>query len=90
MIRALRSCAPVLAIVVALGGCATDESAKQTTPARRAAPTTRYNLVGYPAAFKEGYADACANPRRRNEQRMKDDTDYSMGWQDGNSVCRRR
>lgn len=50
----------------------------------------RYNLTGYSAAFKQGYADACASPRRRNADRFKSDTDYSMGWQDGSSVCRKR
>jgi hypothetical protein len=43
------------------------------------------NLVGYSAAFKQGYADACA--KRRNAERFNSDGDYAMGWQDGRSAC---
>jgi hypothetical protein len=76
-----------------LSGCATDPPAATPTPgtsspSRPAAP--RYNLTGYSKQFKEGYSDACATPRRRSEQRFKNDTDYQMGWQDGSSVCRGR
>jgi hypothetical protein len=77
-----------------LAGCATET---KTTPApapvpaeRKAAPAARYNLTGYSVAFKEGYSDACASPRRRSEQRYKSDTDYQMGWNDGQSLCRAR
>ena len=56
----------------------------------RPAPAPPYNLAGYSVAFKEGYGDACAKPRRRNEQRYKADTDYGMGWNDGQSVCKGR
>jgi hypothetical protein len=72
-----------------LAGCATHS----TTPAPAAqneAPAARYNLTGYSAGFKAGYADACASPRRRSEQRYKSDTDYQMGWNDGQSLCRAR
>jgi hypothetical protein len=61
-----------------------------STPPAHAKPAPRYNLVGYSASFKQGYADACATPRRRNAERFKSDTDYSMGWQDGSSTCRSR
>jgi hypothetical protein len=54
------------------------------------ASVARYNLTGYSAGFKQGYADACASPRRQNAARFKSDTDYSMGWQDGQSACRAR
>jgi hypothetical protein len=53
-------------------------------------PPPPYNLSGYSAGFKEGYADACAKPARRNAERFKSDADYSMGWNDGESVCRGR
>ena len=56
----------------------------------RPAPAPPYNLAGYSVAFKEGYGDACAIPRRRNEQRYKSDADYGMGWNDGQSVCKAR
>jgi hypothetical protein len=49
-----------------------------------------YNLTGYSAAFKQGYADACATPRRRDAERSKSDSDYSMGWNDGKALCRSR
>ena len=75
------------AILAALAGCATDEHKSTASPAPKRAHAPRYNLVGYSAAFKEGYADACG--KRRNAQRMKDDTDYQMGWNDGTSMCRR-
>lgn len=77
--------------VVALtyAGCAIDPPKPESAPARRSA-APRYNLTGFSAAFKEGYADACATPRRRNAQRIKDDADYQIGWQDGSSVCRAR
>jgi hypothetical protein len=68
-------------------GCATDSAG--TAGSRQAAPAQRYNLGGYSAGFKEGYADACASPRRRSEQRFKSDTDYQMGWNDGTTMCRR-
>ena len=51
------------------------------------------NLSGYNAAFKQGYSDGCASAgsrRRRDESRFQSDADYSMGWNDGYSVCRRR
>ena len=57
--------------------------------ARSLKSATRYNLTGYSASFKQGYADACASPRRQNAARFKSEIDYSMGWQDGQSACRR-
>jgi hypothetical protein len=84
----------VLALAALLAGCAArPQSAPQTGSGARPAvssPTQRYNLTGYSAAFKQGYADACASPRRRDESRLKSDNDYSMGWTDGSSVCRAR
>ena len=53
-------------------------------------PPQRYNLTGYSAAFKQGYADACATPRKRDAERIKSDMDYQMGWSDGQSLCRAR
>lgn len=60
------------------------------TTAAKPAPPPRFNLTGYSTAFKQGYADACATPKRRNSERFRTDTDYSMGWQDGQSACRSR
>jgi hypothetical protein len=56
-------------------------------------PADRVNLSGYSPAFKQGYADGCDSAgasRRRDEQRYKSETDYMMGWNDGNSACLRR
>ena len=69
-----------------ISGCASDGTG---TPAKKAAPQ-RYNLTGYSAAFKQGYTDACATPRHRSEERFKSDSDYQMGWNDGQSICRSR
>ena len=70
-----------------LAGCAADRAA--TSGSQPAAPAARYNLGGYSAGFKEGYADACASPRRQSAQRYKSDTDYQMGWNDGSSLCKK-
>jgi hypothetical protein len=80
------------AYLLLIPGCATEP---KTTPApapaeRKAAPAARYNLTGYSVGFKEGYSDACASPPRRSEQRYKGDTQYQMGWNDGQSLCRAR
>jgi hypothetical protein len=73
----------ITAAVVLLSGC-------ETMGSGSAPPAAPYNLSGYSAGFKEGYADACAKPARRNAERFKSDADYSMGWNDGQSVCRGR
>jgi hypothetical protein len=88
------SAALLLCAAVLIAGCETVGGGKAgagpgaTAPSK--APAPRYNLAGYPAGFKEGYADACATPRRRSAERFKSDNDYSMGWQDGSGVCRTR
>ena len=76
--------AAVLLSLLLVAGCASDTSSTNG----RAGATPRYNLTGYSAAFKQGYADACATPRRRNAERFKTDSDYQIGWQDGSSICR--
>jgi hypothetical protein len=89
----------ILAAPLMLGGCQTlsggsapTSTSTSTSPSTSTSspPAPRYNLAGYSAAFKAGYADACSNPRRRNAERFKSDNDYSMGWQDGSSACRGR
>ena len=76
-------------VLVWLAGCAAtkDPPSTPTTP-KRSSSAPRYNLAGYSPAFKAGYTDACATPRRRSEARFKSDEDYRMGWQDGSSVCK--
>jgi hypothetical protein len=80
------------ALVLVLNGAALFLAGCETTRGRSASPPppAPYNLSGYSAGFKEGYADACAKPARRNAERLKVDADYSMGWNDGESACRGR
>jgi hypothetical protein len=66
------------------------DTPRSSGTAGKAAAPAPYNLTGYSASFKEGYADACATPRRSNASRLKSDTDYSMGWTDGASACKAR
>lgn len=87
--------AVVLVASLLSAGCETIKRGADAPPTSAPAagkPTTPapYNLTGYSAAFKEGYADACATPRRSNASRLKSDTDYSMGWTDGASACKAR
>ena len=79
----------ILAVLL-IAGCATPPPAS-TTPTPKAATGggARYNLAGYSEGFKQGYADACGSPRRRSEERYKADTDYRMGWNDGQSLCKK-
>ena len=82
-------CASDAPVKAPAAGPSTTPPAAASAPARKAAaPATRYNLTGYSAGFREGYSDACAKPRRRNEQRFKADSQYMMGWSDGSTMCR--
>jgi hypothetical protein len=79
------------AIVALLAGCASYEQPQH--PQQPQQPARRINQSGYSPAFKQGYADGCDSAqsgRRRDERRYQGDTDYMMGWNDGNSACRRR
>ncbi len=80
-----------------LGAC----TAMQQTPSGdadstgRTAPRTNanVNLSGYPPAFKDGFSDGCESFRgnyRRDNSRFGKDNDYTLGWQDGYSICRRQ
>lgn len=88
----MRNRAAFLSLFVLIAaGCASDAPKQESAPApAKRLPAASYNLAGYPRAFKEGYNDACSNPRKRHEQRFKDDSDYRMGWNDGNSMCRQK
>lgn len=97
--RAARwAAAACLAIVT---GCATvaptppAPAPKTAPPVPRNAepPPPRINLSGFPLAYRQGYADGCATatgPQRRDQERFGKDTDYSMGWQDGVALCRKK
>ncbi|MGZ5037661.1 MAG: hypothetical protein ACXWG1_08910 [Usitatibacter sp.] len=71
------------------------ETPTQATERRaRAAPPT-YNLTGYPPAVRDGYIDGCESAKRtayarKDAQRMSADPQYSMGWNDGFSICSKR
>jgi len=72
-------------------------SAPGSTTPPVAGPTTRplpnVNLSGYPPAFREGFRDGCDSFRgtsRRDGNRFAKDNDYTIGWQDGFSICRRQ
>jgi hypothetical protein len=90
--------------VLVAAGCAVappvPEPDKPETPAqaqeRRAkAARPTYNLTGYPAAVREGYIDGCESAKgtewgRKDAKRFAADAQYSMGWNDGYSICKKR
>ena len=90
-------CAAALAATVA--ACAGTTPSATSSPSAQAenrsagAPrTVNRNLSGYSVAFKQGYVAGCdsaSGTRSRDEGRYKTDLDYTMGWNDGFSVCRR-
>jgi hypothetical protein len=70
------------------------ESPVQATQRRAKAPRPAYNLAGYPPAAREGYIDGCESAKRssyahKDAKRMAEDPQYSMGWNDGFSICKR-
>lgn len=99
-------CARILTIawaVLALASCATvgppsppvPEPRRTAPPLPRNAepPAPKVNLSGFPLAYRQGYADGCASatgPERKDGERFANDGNYSMGWQDGIALCRKR
>lgn len=56
-------------------------------------PLPNINLSGYPPVFKEGFRDGCDSFRgsyRRDNTRFGKNNDYTIGWQDGFSICQRQ
>jgi len=54
-----------------------------------------YNLAGYPPAVKEGYIDGCETAKHsqyahKDTKRMAEDPQYSMGWNDGFGICKKK
>lgn len=52
-----------------------------------------FNLSGYSQPFKDGFAAGCKTARgtaTKDAARIQSDTDYRLGWDDGNSVCAKR
>jgi hypothetical protein len=71
------------------------ESAAQAEARRAKASRPTYNLGGYPPAVREGYIDGCESAKRtqyarKDAQRFAADAQYSMGWNDGFSICARK
>ena len=95
----------VLGLALAAAGCATvrpavapstkPETAAQAQDRRAQASRPTYNLAGYPPAVREGYIDGCESAKksaygRKDAQRMSADPQYSMGWNDGFSICKKK
>lgn len=91
-------CWGCVASAVLLAGCVATQPPAPTSPtppSGTAAPRSvpNVNLSGYPPAFKEGFADGCDSLRgtyRRDANRFGKDNNYTLGWQDGYSICGRQ
>jgi hypothetical protein len=93
-----------IAIALLAAGCAAlpppppppperPETPAQAIERRTRAARPAYNLTGYPPAVRDGYIDGCETAKkttyaRRDAKRMADDAQYSMGWNDGYSICK--
>ena len=71
------------------------ETPAQATERRAKASRPTYNLTGYPPAVRDGYIDGCESAKkttyaRKDAKRMADDPQYSMGWNDGFSICKKK
>ena len=69
------------------------ETPAEATKRRTQASRPTYNLTGYPPAVREGYIDGCESAKntslaRKDARRMAADAQYSMGWNDGFSLCK--
>jgi hypothetical protein len=95
---------PALALLfsIVVAGCASappapvdrPETPTQATERRAKAPAPTYNLSGYPPSMRDGYIDGCESAKgtslgRKDAKRFADDAQYAMGWNDGNSLCKK-
>ena len=93
----------VVAVALAVAGCAVappapvapsrPETPREGAERRAKAARPTYNLTGYPPAVREGYIDGCESAKRtpyarKDAARMSSDAQYSMGWNDGYSICK--
>lgn len=92
-----------LIVPLLAAGCATQpfvppggpESSRAANTRRAEAAAPGYNLAGYPPAVREGYIDGCESAKktrqaRKDAARFAADAQYSMGWNDGFSICARK
>ena len=88
-----------LALSTLLGACATVQpppdgagGTPSSAPSGAPRPKPNVNLSGYPPAFKDGFSDGCESLRGnyRRDGRFGKDNDYTLGWQDGYSICGRQ
>ena len=88
----------MIAVACIVGACAGTGDKIDAVDARKpvknaGAPPARYNLAGYPPAFREGFNAACDAAKRRtgvtaDPARYTTDPQYRQGWKDGASICR--
>jgi hypothetical protein len=90
----------IMALGLAAAGCGSlppapdrAETPVEASQRREQASRPAYNLTGYPAAVREGYVDGCESAKstsyaRKDAKRMAGDPQYSMGWNDGFSLCK--
>jgi hypothetical protein len=101
MAETMRRHLPLLLTFLA-AGCAVSppvptapETPKEATERRAKASRPAYNLTGYPPAVRDGYIDGCETAKsspyaRKDAKRMSTDPQYSMGWNDGFSICKKK
>jgi len=88
----------VWAAVIALGGCAgiAEQPATGSATATPPPPHARYNLAGYPPAFRAGFDAGCEAARHSAGKvpppgrTTNSDPQYRQGWKDGASICKAR
>jgi hypothetical protein len=83
------------ALSMLLGACTSMQQAPSSSSSSSTPPRTNagVNLSGYPPAFKDGFSDGCESLRgnyRRDAGRFGKDNNYTLGWQDGYSICGRQ
>jgi hypothetical protein len=79
-----------LMVLFALGACALQPG---TTGTERKPPPARYNLAGYPPAFRDGFDAGCDAAKHNvgtpaDNARYGTDPQYRAGWKDGQSLCK--
>ena len=83
----------LLVMILSCAGCATQAPSSQPQSSQPRSSQPQVNLSGYSAAFRQGYTDGCDSARsslRRDERRYRNDSDYTIGWNDGHSACKGR